>query len=528
MYLEEIRQMEIMDEIENMLFDFVELYNEVKLNRDSPKAKDSFVKLAGDYYRLVNNNVDIYSVLDREFADDSQLYILVLSVLFRISKSEEMLVKVEEILLLDQLSVDASLRVLGQVASLRFCYGLPVPEYNYLRKLHRYFLQRLERELDFSWEYIPYEERNHNLIILETDTLLSDYHAPTRLVLDIYRILKYEMGYEVYLIVDIMGVDIDIIEDNWVFPLVPNYMPELDGEFVREYEGKEILGYQQVIRENDLISIHHSIDKIKAKKPEFVWHIGGQSVLSDLFAKVTTMVSMGCTDGYPVSEAPILVSYIRSDKKRIEFSKEYMEEHGQRYLDIDLSMQHNVSGKGCSAKDFGIPEDGFIIAVVGNRLDTEISDEFLSVMETILQREQQVYFVIIGKCSRSWSDGVFRGRVVNLGFREDLGNVLKATHLFLNPRRLGGSGGAALAIAAGVPILTLGECDVAFVGEHFICDSIEKYPDMVSKYCHDQAFYDRQSQYALEKHRSRGVSRKESCEKVVKFVKDYMEECKEV
>lgn len=514
--------MEITDEIESMLLDFVEMYNEVRTNRNSPKIRGGVVKLEMDYYRLVVNGIDIYSVLDREFEGDSQLYILVLSVLFLISQDEKILVKIESLLFLDHLPADASLRLSGQININRFNNGLSMPEYYDGRKLHQHLLQRVERGLDFSREYIPYEERNHNLIILETDTLLADYHAPTKLVLNIYKTLKYELGYEVYLIVDILKIDVGNMEDYWVFPYEINYLQKLDGEFVREYEGKEIIGYQQVILENDLASIHHSIDKIIEKKPEFIWHIGGESVLSDLFAKVTTLLSMGCVDGYSVSEAPILVSYMRNDKKRIESAIEYMKRHGQRYLDIDIALPYYDSGKEYSARDFGIPEDSFIIAVVGNRLDSEISSEFLSVMETILQKEQQVYFVIIGECGISWSDSGFQGRVVSLGFCKDLCNVLRATHLFLNPKRQGGSGGAACAISSGVPVLTLGECDTAFVGEHFICDRMEQYPDIVSKYCHDQAFYDRQSRYALEKHKSGRVSHREECAKVVKFVRDWL------
>ena len=517
--------MGIMTEIENMLFDFVELFNEVKRNRESPKVRSLFEKMGMDYYHVVDNNIDLYSVLDREFAEDSQLYILVLSVLFLISKDEKILAKTESLLLLDHLPVDVSLRLFRQININHFNNGFSLPEYQNERKVHRHFLQRLERELDFSIEYIPYEERNHNLIILETDTLLSDYHAPTKLVLNMCKTLKYEMGYEVYLIVNVLKIDVENIEDYWLFPYWINYLEELNGEFVREYEGKEIMGYQQVISENDLASICHSIDIIKAKKPEFVWHIGSDSVLSDLFAKVTTLLSMRCIDGYSVSEAPILVSYMRNDKNYIGISREYMKRHGQQYLDIDIALPYYDSGKEYSAKDFGIPEDGFIIAVVGNRLDSEISDEFLRVMETILQREQQVYFVIIGECRINWSEGVFQGRVVSLGFCKDLCNVLKATHLFLNPKRQGGSGGAACAISVGVPVLTLGDCDTAFVGEHFICEKMEQYPDTVSKYCYDQEFYVRQSRYALEKHKSTRVSHKKECAKVVKFVRDWLEEC---
>lgn len=511
------------EEMEHLLLDFVEFYNLLREDENSPEVKDALMVFARDYYALLSRGASIYSMLDEELGDDVQLHILVLSALFLVDKREETLNRIGELLYSEGLPLDAALRILAQTVINRFFSGFPAAEYCGARRLHRHLLGRLERELSLPVVWIPCEERNQGLIVLESDTLI-DGHAPSQILLDIYKTLKEDLGYEVVLLVDYLSVNQYNMEDYWVLPYRTRYSPRLDGEFSINYRGVEVRGFQQVVRENDLASIKNALEKIRELKPEFVWHIGGQSVLSDFLALAVPLVSMPCTDGYIISEAPVLVSYMQNDRERAGIIRDYMERRGQRYVDIQILSEFRDSGREYGNEDFGIPEDGFAVAIVGNRLDTEISREFMDIMKRILEREPKVYFLLIGKSDRDWSGGIFQGRVVCLGFCEDLYNVLGGTRLFLNPVRQGGSGGAARALAAGVPVLTLGDCDVAWAGEDFICGSLEEYPEMVSRYCHDQAFYESQSRRALEAFRSGEVNPGEECERVIRCVREWQEQ----
>ncbi len=484
-----------MEIIENLLFDFVDLYNEIKVNDDSPRAKNCYRRLKGDFQEILEQDIDYLSVMDNEFANDSQLYILVLSTLFFCSKDVKILEKIKELLFLDDLPLDVTLRILKQIAVNHFSNGFAAPEYSQERELHLHLLQRLQKELKVSKSYIPYEERNHNLIILETDTLLLDTHAPSKMVLDIYKMLKYELGYEVYLLVNFLEVEEYNMEGFWVFPYRMNYIPMLNGEFVSTHEGIEIFGYQQIIHGNDISSFQNSIEYVYSKKPEFVWHIGAQSVFADMLKNITTLVSMPCTDGYAISEAPIQVSYMRVDKEMVKQMEEYNRSRAQKMIEtgsmkkIELDLYTNQIKQIYKREDFGIPTDSFVIAIVGNRLDTELTDEFLSIMQKIVDREKNIYFAIIGNSKMYKWKTLIKERVVYLGFRKDLVEVMKITDLFLNPPRKGGGGGAECAIMLGIPVITLPNCDVAHMKEEFVCDSLEKFPELVSEYCHNEEFY---------------------------------------
>ncbi len=516
-----------MKEIENMLFDFVDVYNQIKLNDDALKAQRKYQKFKNDLQVIIEQDIDYLSILDKEFENDSQLYILVLSFIFFCSKDIKNLEKIKQLLFLDDLPMDVSLRILKQININHFFNGFAPSEYSQERKLHLHMLQRLKKELNMVEEYIPYEERNHNVIIIETDTLLSNSHAPSKMVLDMYKRLKYELGYEVYLLVNVLRVEDYNMEDYWVLPYRINYLPKYNGEFIRLHEDIEICGFQQVINENDLMSIHKSIEYVYSKKPEFVWHIGGHSVISDLLKDITTLVSMHCTDGYAISEAPILVSYMKNSSG-VKEAECFIEEKGQKTIDISLTAKFEMSDMVYYPEDFGFSKDNFIIAIVGTRLDTEIDEQFISIMEKIAINEENVRFVTVGKCSKKWDNGVLRGRVVNLGYCKDLANVLKATHLFLNPVRLGGGGGAYCSIIAEVPIITLAGCDVANVGEEFVCNSLEEYPQLVSKYCHDEKFYQSQVETCRSQYKVLfEIDHASQCKKVIEQTQKYIADLSE-
>ena len=93
---------------------------------------------------------------------------------------------------------------------------------------------------------------------------------------------------------------------------------------------------------------------------------------------------------------------------------------------------------------------------------------------------------------------------------------MSIAQLFLNPVRQGGGAGADVAVRNKIPVVTLPNCDVASIaGESFCCEKLREFPEIVSRYCHNQKFYDKQ---------------KMECEKVYEEYdkKDFATECKRV
>ena len=98
--------------------------------------------------------------------------------------------------------------------------------------------------------------------------------------------------------------------------------------------------------------------------------------------------------------------------------------------------------------------------------------------------------------------------------------------LYINPKRSGGGFSGAMALAAGVPVITLPDCDVAYnVGEEFTVDGYPSMVDTVCRYIEDSEFY-AEKQKTAEK-----IAEQNSDDKMIAYVKktiDGIMQCMEV
>ena len=164
--------------------------------------------------------------------------------------------------------------------------------------------------------------------------------------------------------------------------------------------------------------------------------------------------------------------------------------------------------KECVPDELRLPEGKFFVAVVGNRLDLEIDEAFLNIMKQIIDAAENVDFAVIGdaeKLQEKLAGTSYGKRIHFLGYCMDLLGTYRALHLYLNPRRLGGGWSSAMALMAGLPVVTLPACDVAYnVGGEFTVTTEEEMVDAVIRYASDDVFYAQKKQIAIEKGRNGG------------------------
>ncbi len=484
---------ERMMESEFLLDDVVALIRILRQEPESPDMKVVGRRLAVNYFALKKGGVDVLAQFDHIFARDAQLYLLVLSVFLYLFKEKAFLDRAEELMLDEALPYDLSVGIMKQIAGERFVTKEYQASYESQRRSLAVMTERLRRELSVELAYIPYEERHHRRILVATDTLLSDRHAPTQMVLNLVRHLQGVLGYEVQLLVNVEKINYDEVSSCWLHPFRPHYLSRYDGEFQREYQGCVIHGYQQIVNEEHFPQVREMLQEVEAWKPEMVWCIGGTSMIAELLGDITTMIAQACARGCAVSRAPMLLSGGDDGSSYIEEMKECIARNGQRIYTMLPCWEFPPPAGKHDKPSLGFEEDAFVIAIVGNRLDDEMDAEFIGVMREIARREGRCRFMVIGSCHRDFSSSSLAGKVKNLGYQEDLTGVLEAADLFLNPVRAGGGGSAVRAVSVGVPVITLPGCDVAVnVGDAFVCDSLGEVPDLVERYCHDRAFYQSQ------------------------------------
>lgn len=476
-------------------------------------------EILDDYSELVLSGDDYIAILDDYLEDATDMYILTISVLYFLSKDSRLLKKVETLICKEELDVFLSLSLQFNVENQRFMRGFESEGYVWERKIHKSLVNLLKKRIDFGhvWEKTVKKGR----IILTTDTFMVEdaknrgRHAPTEMVEKFYAVLRYQLGYEVMLLVLPYDDKESKAEDYWFDSYIRNYFEKNNGDFEIQYKGMQVEGYQQPIGEKYIPDIYRMLEKAADWQPEFIFHIGGENVMLEILSDIAPAIAMPCTMGYAVSEVPYLISYMGKESVSAKEAMEYLKLTGQKAYYLTLPSEPQNLKKHFRKSDFGYGEEDFVIAVMGNRLETEIDDAFLELMEVLVE-EKNCYFCLIGKYEKEIYPDNLREHVRCLGYRTDFNEVLAMTDLFLNPKRQGAAGGAAVAMLVGVPTVTLPDCDVASaVGNDFVCNSYDEMRSLVSRYMQDKDFYTSQVEICRQQsEKSYGIDLKSEIEHV--------------
>ena len=351
---------------------------------------------------------------------------------------------------------------------------------------------QIRQELHMELQYIPFEQRNKNRVILMIEPLLGEVHAPTQKMINIYCWLQ-KLGYEVYVYATNMR-QIEISEYwNWYNSLVDVCVYEETGSIELKLLGVPIKGYHlNYTEENYFEELKNAIRDIKEYNPAFILTVGDSNILAELCGDFTTVCAMACVNQPAQTAQSIIVRYFRCTE---EENRKYLEwtRPDQKIFEMVCVDELNANTESdVDRKDYGIAEDKFVILVAGNRLDTEVTEEVKRVFQTILE-QNEVLFVFIGDCPKLENElSKEADHYLFLGAVDDIKGIMRIGNLFLNPPRQGGGTGAFYAVENDVPVLTLPDCDVAQVGEAFTCERLWDMPEIVNSYMHDAAFAEEQ------------------------------------
>ena len=510
-----------MNEFEGFLSDIVEFINEVR----GQARQERYQLYANEIFKyyISYGGKAVLEHLKNALNDDLELYSLVLFTLYTITESPDCIYYLYDLVQKNDIDIFACLDIYMNIQIIKFQNYKVKISYEMHRKIHKHLLERIQNELDMSMKFLPYKERNRKRILLATDTLLSEYHAPSRIVYLIIRTLC-NLGYEVAIVVNVQMYDFQRRMQYCLTPYWKNYNRKYNFQSVLEYEGKKIPIHQMLFSEQTINEQKKLFDYVYQWKPMFVWMIGASEPIQDLYRNIVTQISMGCTDGYPFSESPVLASYMQSGSEYVKESVEYAKRQKQKLLNFDLDIKYQRENWKMTRKDLGIPERKFVLCIVGNRLDTEISIEFKEMLNDLLEIDHRFYIVLIGKCKNNLLKEFDSKRYKLLGYRKDINDVIAMTDLFINPPRQGGGGGAARALAVEVPVVTLPDCDVYnVVGNDFCYSDLHQMKQIIMRYLLDSDFYGDQQEKAKRIIQQRNYNA-DNFEKEIKKVVDQVEE----
>lgn len=361
--------------------------------------------------------------------------------------------------------------------------------YQHLRHIYETFLNEIKAKIPYFYPYIPWAERKKKIVIIMS-TVLNVSHAPTAWLRFIYCCLE-RMGYDVECFVcHFLGA-----ESYWNGVFLNNNFMHDTGPFEYMLEEVKIKGYNLELHEEDYIEgLYQTAWKIWKEKPEYVLEIGSETMLAGLCSEFTTTVSMGMTSALPVTNAQILVLLVEESQKRRMLWKMLLEEE-QTVLTVRLALyelETDQSDGEYKKETFGIPENRFVVILAGNRLDVEVREAFEEILFQILAQKEDLAVAVIGDCPRlkkRMTESEWAERFYFLGQQADFRKAIGIGDVFLNPPRHGGGTGGLFAILEGVPVITLGNCDVEVTsGKEFVCGSMEEMPALIRRYYMDLEF----------------------------------------
>lgn len=348
---------------------------------------------------------------------------------------------------------------------------------------------------------IPREDRDSDFILIMSYSFLGERHAPTRTTLErIYTIGKL-LNKRVMLIntrETLTNLGIILMNDNKMRNLIEEY----NEKETYEYKGFTFPFFQPNVEMPCYSMVTDIIEFVKQTKPYFILSIGGGSIVSDLCSNIVPVLSMSVVfSGLPItmSKLSILGRKVREQEwpSLIEAGYDRDSIIESRFT-FDLIEKQSI----ITRQQLQLPEDKFLLLVVGIRLDSDITDEFISYMKkTFIYGTHVVFAGIFNQydeyCERH---DQLREHSTYIGYCEDMLALNSICDLYVNPKRFGGGFSIIEAFHEGKPGVTINTGDVAISGGSDFC--VEDYDEMVEiiiRYIKDKDFYNNMSKKAIER-----------------------------
>jgi glycosyltransferase involved in cell wall biosynthesis len=359
--------------------------------------------------------------------------------------------------------------------------GVGVPR---VSEVYRSLLEEFREALGITAGWIEPADRDDGSIVVITNQLLDARHQPTADCLDYCRVLQTQLERKVLLI--------NTGDMPWTLELP--YYDAIRFNHVEEYatigrltfEG-ELIDFHQCRK--PMPNLHETraiIRTVLARKPAFVLSLGHSNVAADLCSEFLTVATLpfGTNLSRAMSNLFILPRKRRPDDE--PFMREWRISERQVVETADYTYRLPPRTASLTRADLGLPPDAYVIAIVGNRLDQEITDALAAQLAELLTDVPRAFLAFMGLFQGyprlALQHAVLGIRSVFLGYQNDVLAVYECCDAYLNPPRYGGASSAAYALAMGLPVLTLNTGDTAnSAGPRFVFDSFDEIKQFIAR-----------------------------------------------
>ena len=358
---------------------------------------------------------------------------------------------------------------------------------------------------------IKKEEIDQGCIVYIITQFLGQRHSPTKVLLGLMKTINdYFEDIQCIYVFNSAELPQNSEEPNWKGAFCANYIEH--NQSTIEYMLREAginrcgVGYEGSTPGNVTIEKLDTLaQEIYDLKPKYIFSIGAQCLLAEICNTFTDVYTWPLSNDFPITDSRYIIQYGRDTQVKEKKKNKY-----QSILEIPFSLNvfNNVNSTERSREEEGFKKEDFLISVVGNRLQIEVTDEFLKLCTKLMDKHNNVRIVFIGNYQeeeyRSKIDQKYIERFYSLGFQQDIVDAIQISDLYLNPIRSGGGLSCVAAMQGGVPVVSIDYGDVAgYLEPSFIMKDYEEMYEYVDKLISNKEMY------------------KESCEKTERWLKKY-------
>jgi hypothetical protein len=355
-------------------------------------------------------------------------------------------------------------------------------------------------ELNQDYSYIPKESRNKNLVIVVITQVLSMMHGPTKTLYDRCYILDEYMQKKIFVIntAEQMTPYQSVACFNQA---VGNYVEEYNEVNCIEYQGKNFEFFQCPQEMPQVPIMRELMNAVQRLKPYFILTIGN-SLFGDLCSNIVPVVALSTV---PSDRMKTKATFQIIGRRVNDDDRTWMRKHGMSedcIVESLFTSSFKPQTHQYTRTQLGLPENQFIVQLVGGRLDEEVDEDCVKVLVRLA--EKGIFIAFMGKFEKYNSlieqQEILKKQSSFLGFQDDVLAVNECCDAYLNPKRVGGGTSCAEALYKGLPVVTLDYGDVGVgAGADFHVADYEEMYQRVIKYAEDKEYYAQMSQKARER-----------------------------
>lgn len=352
-------------------------------------------------------------------------------------------------------------------------------------------------------DYIPVSQRDRGLVLVMTSQVLGEKHAPTKTLLDRCYVLQKYLKKRVLIVNTAMQ-----LTGKGAAPYYrqyeAGYVPELCNQSTLSFRGETFEFYQCENHMPDLETMVSLVEMVRQRKPCYILDIGGGDICADIcgmFVPEITISTVFSKVADSCGEYQLVDKELSEQDNRLLQTLGVKAEHVKR---VGFTFSFKEQQHRYTRAQLGLQEDAFVILIVGWRLASEVTDEFLEMLQRVVQMRERTQVAFMGRFERFTERlagyPVLQQHSRNLGAQEDALAVTECCDVYVNPKRTGGGSSVSEALYQGVPAVTLPTGDVSVAaGEAFCVGDYETMEQQILRYMDDPIYYKNMSGRAKER-----------------------------